>query len=254
MDDAPAPKADNCVRIVIWNCRSGFDGPKFDRLVALEPDVAVVPESCTPERLARKRSGWTSAQWLGHASRPTKGLSVLSFGDWTLTPLPAEPQLERFLPVRVRGSVTFDLIGTWCRSKHPGLDAERKRPRSQLEQLPEAFADLWQGDVVIAGDFNHSASFGVPEHRSWGRIAAALDGVGLASAYHEHRGEPFGAESYPTHWHGSGRPRHIDYCFFPNRWTVRQVWVGGQDAWNVPRRGSDHAPLVVDLEPPHALR
>ena len=146
--ELPGPKPAGCVRIVAWNVRQGFDGLKFDRLLELEPDVAVVPESCTPARLAGKRSGWTSHEWIGKDHKPTKGLGVLSFGGTQLIPARCDTRLERFLPVHVSGPADFAVIATWSRSKHPGVDAEKPKPRSQIEQLPEVYADLFEGPVV----------------------------------------------------------------------------------------------------------
>ena len=71
------------------------------------------------------------------------------------------------------------------------------------------------------------------------------------SAYHQFSGEAFGEESRATHWSSFDleRPHHIDYCFVPNTWRVEQVWVGAHQHWAMAKRGSDHAPLVVDVRP-----
>lgn len=255
MSALPDPKADGAVRIVSWNVREGFDGPKFDRLLELQPDVAVVPESCTPVRLAKKRSGWSSHLWIGKEHKPTKGLGVLAFGDWSLESLEVDERLERFLPVRVDGPAGFTLLASWCRSKHPGIDVDRPKPLSQLEQLPEVYGHLLAaGPTVVAGDFNHSARFDLPAHRSWGAVNASFERSGLKSAYHSVTGEAFGAESASTFFSGYRvrRAHHIDYCFVPSDWLVEQIWVGAYADWVRAKRGSDHAPLVVDARPPAA--
>ena len=41
------------MRIVAWNCAKAFHN-KIDRLLALQPDVAVVSECADPEVLARQ--------------------------------------------------------------------------------------------------------------------------------------------------------------------------------------------------------
>ena len=84
---------------------------------------------------------------------------------------------------------------------------------------------------------------------------AALERLGLASAYHVGRGELHGKESAAT-LYGRGRKQdgpkyHVDYCFLPLEWCscLREVEVGAFDDW-VGKGLSVHVPLVVDVDVP----
>ena len=91
------------MRLVSWNCRSGFHR-KLEALHALAPDVAIIPECCSLEILARKAPGLapTSALWIG--TNPNKGLGVFSFGPHRLVRDDAyDPSITYALPVRVTG-------------------------------------------------------------------------------------------------------------------------------------------------------
>ena len=64
------------MRIVAWNCNMALDR-KFQRLRALEPDIAIVPEAANPKRLAQRGLDGFAYQWLGE--NPNKVLGVLGF-------------------------------------------------------------------------------------------------------------------------------------------------------------------------------
>jgi endonuclease/exonuclease/phosphatase family metal-dependent hydrolase len=95
------------------------------------------------------------------------------------------------------------------------------------------------------GDFNDNASY---RSGNWQALLDLLQPLGLASAYHEHFHEPFGAETRPTYFHQRKQTSlfHLDYCFLPQTWArqITKVEVGTYDEWHPL---SDHAPLIVDL-------
>ena len=70
-----------------WNCAGAFHR-KLDHLLALEPDIAVIPESCQPERLPLPAG--STYDWAGRL--PYKGLAVIGFEGWKVHRLlPYEP-------------------------------------------------------------------------------------------------------------------------------------------------------------------
>jgi endonuclease/exonuclease/phosphatase family metal-dependent hydrolase len=95
------------------------------------------------------------------------------------------------------------------------------------------------------GDFNDNASY---TSGNWQALLDLLQPLGLASAYHEHFRERFGAETRPTYFHHGKQTSafHLDYRFLPQTWTkqITKVEVGTFDEWH---SISDHAPLIVDL-------
>ena len=83
---------------------------------------------------------------------------------------------------------------------------------------------------------------------------AALDGLGMVSAYHAFLGLAPGAERHPTlYWRDrteAGPTYHIDYAFVPKSSLValRSVAVGSYADW-IGAGLSDHAPLILEFNP-----
>ncbi len=77
------------------------------------------------------------------------------------------------------------------------------------------------------------------------------------SAYHQFLGLAQGAEQHPAFYSRSedGPTYHIDYVFVPqdSLTLLESVVVGSRSEW-IASGLSDHAPLVVDLDPAFAVR
>ena len=87
---------------------------KWDALAALKPDLAVLPEAAAPDVLRRKglRVDEVSMAWACRSGgNPNKALLVAAFGGLTVRQVTeSEPLLDVFLPVRVEGHLSFDLL------------------------------------------------------------------------------------------------------------------------------------------------
>lgn len=245
------------MRIVAWNL-AGASAEKLERLRALKPDVAVVPE-CT---LAAAQASGLPHAWCG--TRGEKGLAVFGFGGVGVERLGSdEPEHQWVMPVRITGDLSFTLFAVWA-------DNDRQRMRER-----EGSADpsgplrlalrthhtlLRKGPVVVAGDFNHNAVWDEPLRSSNHSYAVAdLASVGLESAYHRARACVQGEEPEATFYmeKDAAKPHHLDHCFVPADWAVTNVTVGSHVAHCAVGGPSDHAPLVVDVDPdrkPHELR
>ncbi|MEM7197146.1 MAG: endonuclease/exonuclease/phosphatase family protein, partial [Pseudomonadota bacterium] len=107
------------MRIVAWNCNMALHR-KWDALLALQPDIAVISEVATPDILyARTKDALPpmAMQWCGN--NPHKGLGVLAFHGYHLTrSLDHQPQFRHILPVGVYGKHApmrrFNLLGVWA--------------------------------------------------------------------------------------------------------------------------------------------
>ena len=242
------------LRIVSWNC-AGALHRKWQHVLALEPDIAIISESCLPERLGFPRSvegQSTNSDWVG--SLHFKGLGVFTFGDWRLSRLPTYDQrLEWILPLQVSGPVGFTLIAVWAmnhRSKQPippGWGTSQALAAADVYDLERI-----DGPVVITGDFNSAPVWDTPRRPRFANLISRYDRLQLQSAYHASTGERFGEESKPTHWwrerSETGTNFHIDYTFIPQDWVpAATTELGGFDSWCT-QAGSDHAPIIVDIE------
>lgn len=239
------------MRIVAWNCAKAFHN-KIDRLLALQPDVAVVSECAAPEVLARKcRLPEFSAPPIWHGDGPNWGVGVFFFNGWAgRRHQQFDRNLKLLLPVEVTKPQRFNLLAVWAPT---GLKKAEPGPVREAIEIYRKF--LKEKDTVIAGDFNHNVKFDKPgfanNHRD---TVSILNGYGLASAYHIQTGEAQGEETVPTfHLFGKkDRRYHIDYIFLPSAWTERafDLQVGRYDDWVAPGTGmngrslSDHVPLT----------
>lgn len=248
------PKPQGCFRLVTWNCAGGL-AQKFDRLAALEPDVAVVSEACTEAALLRAGiSAFSSMAWVGRY--PHKGLAVLGFGSTRAKMLSREwdHRLQWVLPARVTGTVDFVLLGI-CDQSSQAKDLHRSETFDRAAgQLCESYSSFFAaGPVVVAGDFNNHPVFDTNNpRRDFVTLVDRYRTLGLVSALHDGRSIEHGDPTEPpTHWWrwSQDRPFHIDYCFVPQSWApaTKQVTVGSYEQWGTTAPRSDHAPLVVDL-------
>jgi exodeoxyribonuclease III len=241
------------LRLVSWNCNMALH-LKFERLLALAPDIAVVQECADPGLdLARGREHpFAAYEWAGY--NPNKGLGIFTFGNLRLARDPAySDEFALHLPVTVEGACRLNVLGVWVVPKAP--PGATNDPRRALEHYSVFLA---QAPTVVAGDFNMlpqqmTRRPAAPGSRS---IAALLAESGLKDA------DALASELWPgrplkrTHFH-QRKPRRgfvNDYIFIPDsagsgeaaaRLTGFDVcdpheWI----TW------SDHVPLVLDLELP----
>ena len=237
------------MRLVAWNCNGALHR-KFEALLALEPDIAIVSECAEPEVLARKcRLPDFSAPPVWTGRDLNRGLAVFFFNE-------ARGHihgrfrdgLERVLPVEVAAPRRFNLLAVLANSFH--LRKADPGPVNEAMAFYRRF--LTDGDAVLTGDFNHNVVWDKPGWASNHRDTVdALDRYGLVSAYHAATGEAQGQEKAPTiYWRDrkeDGPVYHIDYIFIPRSWAGRGfglrvepfgTWVGAGL--------SDHVPLVLD--------
>ncbi len=235
------------MRIVAWNCQGGLHN-KFEPLLALNPDIAVVSECAKPEILARKcELPRFSAPPVWTGGNQNKGLAVFFFSDAVGTlHSPFNRDLHGIIPVEVTAPWRLNLLAVWGPMGLPKTDPG---PLNRALEFYRRF--LIERDAVIAGDFNHNVFW---DEDGWVRnfsdTITHLDSLGLASAYHEKTREEHGQESCPTFYfyRKQNKPYHIDYIFMPRAWTEREygVSVGSFKAWTGAGI-SDHTPVVLDI-------
>jgi exodeoxyribonuclease III len=153
----------------------------------------------------------------------------------------------------IGGPMTFHLLAVWAQNMSGGI--RRKRQPGPLRLALNHYRDfLASAPTVVAGDFNNNVIWHRPGWRmNHCNAVAALEGLGLVSAYHAARGEAQGCESEPTlYWRDrrkDGPTYHIDYVFLPRLWLdrVREVRVGSFEDW-CGARLSDHVPVAVTVD------
>jgi exodeoxyribonuclease III len=227
---------------------------KFEAMMALDPDIAVVAECAAPALLAEhidldRLSG--KPVWIG--DNPHKGLAVFAFNGYSLE-LSAiyRPGLRFLAPVAVSGPAAFHLLAVWAQNLSGGI--RRKRQPGPLRlALSHYRAFLASAPAVVAGDFNNNVIWDRPGWRmNHAAALASLAACGLMSAYHEIRGEAPGRELTPTHYwrdrRKEGPTYHIDYIFVPRAWlgSSCRIEIGAFEDW-CGSGLSDHMPVTVEL-------
>ena len=227
---------------------------KYQALMQLRPDIAIVPECAKPEVLSAKAQGFrpTSTVWCGDSAN--KGLSVFAFGDYRLEPGgPRDPSLKYVMPVDVKGPTSLKVLATWAfMGKNDMQNALDPGPLLRSTFIYED--ELKAGRTIMAGDYNNHVRWDRPRNpRNFGDYLARMEALGLASAYHELHGEPVGKETAQTHfWRdrkiNSATNFHIDYIFAPKAWLASNALceIGSHSDW-CGNGLSDHVPVVMEF-------
>lgn len=242
------------MRLVAWNCNMALHR-KFDALLRLNPDVAVISECAQPEQLRARGldlDGVSGPVWIGENRH--KGLAVFGFNGYSV--YPAEEigwRLRHIVPVHVDGPLRFNLLAVWAFNMQGGIT--RKHQIGPLRRALSRYKTfLTESPAIVAGDLNHNVYWDKPGYRNNHRASVdRLAQMGLVSAYHACTGEAQGSETTPTlYWRDrtrDGPTYHIDYIFLPKLWVsqIREFSVGSFDAW-CGSGLSDHVPLLVDID------
>ena len=236
------------LRIVTWNCNMALRH-KFEALLSLRPDVAVIQECAAPDGAAGRgwRAACRDADWIGFNAQ--KGLGIFTFGGLTLRRHPSYAErLSLYLPVEIDGPCRFNLLGVWV------ADA-RKVPAGATNDPLRAVRFyrpfLAAAPAVVAGDFNRlpqqmSARSKEPPGAS---VVELLAEAGLENADIV-MSDASGQEALRrTHYHQRRFSRGfvVDYLFIPAaaRARLTAFEVGDPHDW---LRWSDHVPLVAELD------
>ncbi len=235
------------LRIVSWNCNMALH-QKFERLLALQPDIAVIQECASPERdAARGRQlACSDRDWIGFNA--DKGLGIFTFGDLRLRRASAFSEAFALaLPVEVIGRCRLNLLGIW---KTDG----RRLPAGTTNDLLAAFRYYHRfisaPATIVAGDFNL-----LPQQMSrradQGRGDSIIELLGRAGLQDADtlRQTDLSTETLRRTYYQQRRPGRgfvVDYIFAPRCEADRltRFDVGAPRTW-LP--WSDHVPLLVEF-------
>ena len=120
------------MRIVVWNCNMGFH-KKYEYLLALRPDIAIIPECANIKPLTKNAPKFksTSAIWVGDS--PRKGLAVFTFGQFSaiLSPFYQDDFCPFIAPIEINGPSCFNLLAVWACHHRSNSYQERLGPLSR---------------------------------------------------------------------------------------------------------------------------
>lgn len=227
---------------------------KYNALLELRPDIAVISECANPDILTAKGiTGLTDQNCLWMGKNKDKGLGIFAYNGFTLSRHePFYPYLSYVLPAYVNGPMQFPLLGVWAQNASGGTN--RKHQLGPMRRAIAKYRDFLQsGPTLIAGDLNNNKIWDKPGWRvNHMTKVALLKDLGLISAYHAVTGEAEGQEKTPTHyWRDrtkDGPTYHIDYIFMPENQIglIKEFSVGTFEDW-CGNKLSDHVPLTLEI-------
>lgn len=220
---------------------------KAEFILKENPDIVVVPESESPEKLKFKDnvSKPNDIFWCG--DNPNKGIGVYSYSHFKISILKIyNPEFKYIIPLAIKSKdIEFILLAIWCQ-KPTNTD----NYGIQTWNAINFYSDLLNNEkVIIAGDFNSSSIWDKKNREAnHTNIVKNLKYKGIKSMYHQFYNEKQGEESKATLFmhKKAERPYHIDFCFVSNYFASRlkNVQVGDHKDWS---KLSDHMPILFDF-------
>ncbi len=234
------------MKILTWNCQGSYR-TKSAEIAKLSPDLAVIQECESPQRLQTSPSFHLPPSHLWIGDNPHKGLAVFSYTDLTFTLYEGfDDTIKYCLPVRVSGGASFNLIAVWA-MPHP--DPEQSYVGRVYQAVTRYIDFIRERETVLAGDWNSNKIF--DSHRriaTHSAVVSLLAQESIVSVYHAFLGQNQGEESQPTFYlfRREKYTFHLDYCFLPQSWlpAVKTFEVGPYSTW---KSLSDHCPLYVEI-------
>jgi hypothetical protein len=222
---------------------------KAAKILALKPDLLIVPECESPERLKFSPSVPQPKQKIWIGDNPSKGMGIFSYSDFEVAIHELyDPAFRYVVPIKVIGSRCFNLLAVWAMNDE---NDKRRRYIGQVWLAVNKYESLLNETILIVGDFNWNKIWdgSLNVSGNFMQTVAFLRSKGIVSLYHTFFQEAFGQESRPT-WYmyrKKSRPYHIDYCFgsMDLASKLQSVEVGIYKDW---RTSSDHMPVIATFE------
>lgn len=236
------------MRIVTWNCNMAFR-KKADHVLALDPDIVVVPECECIDKLKfpTQTKKPTSILWFG--KNVHKGLGIFSYGDTKLRLLKTHnPELRMIVPVSVKSThYQFTLYAIWAFNPE---DPDGTYVEQVWKAIHYYETHLKKKPTMLAGDFNSNTIWDKQYRQgNHSHVVKFLEERKIYSSYHLQHKQEQGKEEHPTlyMYRHKDKPYHIDYCFVSKDLAenLHSVEVGDFDTWI---QYSDHVPVVVTLK------
>ena len=241
------------MKIVSWNCRSGFyNKGKYKKIRDLDADIYVILEFNTPkstdddyEEFIKNKKGLM--YYDGDIGGWNKGIAIIAKEGIELIENNWYYDHNDFLSVRVEDS--FDLVAVWTHEQvkidgkwvKKGSNEYIKRIEEYLKMYKDELIN--SDNLVMCGDFNIDLASDKEDKDYFIKL---LEEYGYESIYHKEFEEDFGEESTKTFFNKDGE-FHIDYLFTKPK-IISCFDVGDKEEY-VGDELSDHVPLifVVDI-------
>ncbi len=221
---------------------------KAEFILTEKPDIIIVPESESPEKLKFKKGIEIPNNVFWYGDNLNKGIGVYSYSEFKISLIEEHnPDFRYVLPLSIRSNdFEFVLLAIWCQKpeKHDNYGIHTWNAINYYNEL------LNTEKIMIAGDFNSSAIWDRPRREAnHTNIVNHLSDKGIKSTYHFFYKQEQGKEKDATLFMHKKieRPYHIDFCFASEYFIKRlkDVKIGTYEKW---MKYSDHKPIIIDFE------
>ncbi len=188
---------------------------KAGYILALQPDIVIVPECEHPGKLQFTEGIQPPADSLWFGTNQHKGLGVFSYSHFRFTLHHMyNPAFKMIVPIQVHGGPTdFILYAVWANNPN---DPDGQYVEQVWKAVQYYDALLHKQTSVWAGDFNSNTIWD-RKHRigNHSHLVQRLEEKGIVSCYHFYHQQQQGKEKYPTLYlyRHKDKPYHLDYCF-----------------------------------------
>lgn len=103
------------MKVITWNCNMVFR-KKADIILALKPDILVIPECEHPDKLKFSEETLKPNDKLWIGTNQNKGLGVFSYSDFRFSlDETFNPDFKTIIPIQVTGGIVdFTLLAIWA--------------------------------------------------------------------------------------------------------------------------------------------
>lgn len=236
------------MRIVSWNCGGAYRN-KIDKILELEPDIAVIQEceSLDDLKASAKAKIPEKSFWFSERDH-NKGVGIFFYTDYEILSIQYYSRIEFIVPIRIRNEFDFYLFAVWAMEGR----GEGSAYTGQVERAVNKYYKdiLKNNDSILVGDYNSpNIHKPVDEPEIEYSLVDSLKDLGIHSAYHAYFNRDYGEHAHYTFYqHKKKDFKHmLDYCFASesiiNR--ISQVEIGKYEEWV---EFSDHCPLIIDFD------
>lgn len=236
------------MKIIEWNSQGAFR-KKNDRILSLRPDILVVSECESENKLKFGDLTPKPTDFFWYGDSENKGIGIFSYSDYKFELLKIfNPRFRFIIPLKVTGKdSSFLLFAIWA------MDNKEKPEARYIGQIWLAinyYSNLLSLPCVLTGDFNSNKIWDEKERvGNHSDMVDFLEKENIFSLYHMQEKIEQGKEIHPTFhmYRKTEKPYHIDY-FFASDLIIKdgfEIKVGKAEKWI---DLSDHVPLILELK------
>jgi len=238
------------MKIVEWNCQGAFR-KKNDKVLALRPDILIVPECESEDKLEFGKLTPKPTDFFWYSDSGNKGIGVFSYSDYKFELLKEfNPKFRYIIPLKVADKdSSFLLFAVWAMDNKENPEA---RYIAQVWLALQYYSRLLNLSSIFIGDFNSNQIWDEKE-----RLGNHTDVVeifrsnNILSMYHEQNKVAHGQEKEHTFhmYRKIEKPYHIDYCFASADFFNAgfDIQLGKPSEW---LEHSDHVPMIIQTSKP----